>query len=675
MLRLNIAGVRGIENMELKLQPGHVTKWRDENAVGKTSAAAALAAILSRSTDPMQYGVQKARHYINYKMDPEEVRATLSCLTAQGDVTWSITWRVGAQAFDEVGGVPKPIPLILATPKILTGEMALKKGLVESMCEAEIGRIELIDRLSKIFSETKDVATATSLADQILSSSTGWAEVDAIAQQSALEAKRAWRDTVARDKQHSEYKPGQAASWRPSLWEPKYDAMTTETVDRQIFALTSELEIAEDAVRDLKNRQEEVLARREQQNERWQLSAKLNGLKAKVVPDVKVSEAKAQFIGLQQELAQADMEHTANTKQLSALYVKIETHDDAVKELGSIQQDIDRWRGEQEEEARTHDANIQREREVLARLERPPSPGTCALCGQNTPVNMEKYAITLVQQRTIVEELEQGRAGLSGEWAKLVDKSRELIGQWKPYRLPETDVAGLRESHAALLAKDGDLVLTIQSLRSRRGVAEALVGVYENSATFAMQAKEIEEAMNALDRVIGNTVVEGPTDTEVEESQRQVDRIHEQIRTHEHIKDMLDIHHQAQASHSVVAAWERIRHFVGPQGIRAEKIADGMKKLEVIMRRIQKVVDLKGVVVRNAKIMVGNQDIEVVAESEQWFASVVVKLAMLIYKKQPVAVIDGADKLDPRRYKQALEVITAIAEKQGMAILLTETER
>ena len=675
MLLLNIVGVRGVENLELKLQPGHVTKWRDENAVGKTSAAAALAAILARHTDPMQYGVQKARHYIHEKMDPEEVRATLLCQTAHGDTAWSITWRVGAQVFDVVGDVPEPIPLILATPKILTGEMALKKGLVESMCDADIGRVELIDRLSKIFSETTDVATATSLTEQILSGPTGWTEVDAIAQQSALVAKRAWRDTVARDKIHSEYTPAHAASWRPSLWEPKYDAMTADTVDRQIFALTAELEIAEDTVRDLKNRQEEVLANREQQNERRQLAEKLNNLKANVVPDGKVSDAKAQFVGLQQEHAQAEMVHKANTKRLSEFGPKLDTHDDAVSEIESIQEDIGKQRSDQEEETRTLDADIQGEQKVLARLEQPPTPGTCALCGQSMPPNLDTHAAALVRQRTIVRELEQRRALVPAEWGGRIDESLKLMEQWKPHVLPEKDAASLRNDHASLLVKHEDLERTIQSLRSRRDAAEALVGVYENSATFATQAKEVEEAINALDRVIGNTRVDGPTDTEVEEAQRQVDRIREQLRTHEHIKDMLDIHQQAQASHSVVAAWERIRHFVGPQGIRAEKIAEGMKKLEVIMQRIQKVVDLKGVAVKNAKIMVGNRDIEVVAESEQWFASVVVKLAMLIYKQQPVAVIDGADKLDPRRYKQALEVITAIAAKQHMAILLTETER
>ena len=675
MLTLEVIGIRGIDQLELKLQPGHVTKWRGENAVGKTSASAALAALLARHTDPMGYGVQKSRNYINRRVDPAGAMATLTCQTAQGDPDWSITWRVGAQVFDEVGDVPAPIPLILATPKILVGEMALKKGLVESMCEAEIGRVELIDRLSKIFSETTDVATATSLADQILSGTTGWAQVDAIAQQNGLEAKRTWRDTVARDKQHSEYKPGQAAAWRPGLWEPSYDAMTAETVDRQVFTLNQELEIADDTVRDLRNRQEEVLAHQEQHRERQQLAEKLNGLRSKVVPGGKVSAAKGQFTELQQELAQAEMEHTANIKKLPGLGPKFDTHKDAVSEIAGIQEDIVQQRIDQEAETRTLDANLQEERKVLARFERTPQAGTCALCGQNTPPNLHKHAMALVAQKNMVKDLEQGLALLPAEWEGRVAENRKRIEQWTPHVLPEKDAASLHDEHAALLAKNENLEDTIQSLRSRRNAAEALVGVYENSAAFAQQATEVEEAMNALDRVIGNMNVQGPTDTEVEQAQRLVDRIREQIRQHEHIKDMLDIHRQAQASHSVVCAWERIRRFVGPEGIRAEKIAAGMKQLEVIMQRIQKVVDLKGVVVKNAKIMVGDLDVEVVAESEQWFASVVVKLAMLIYKKQPVAVIDGADKLDPRRYKQALEVITAIAVKQNMAILLTETER
>lgn len=675
MIILEVVGIRGIDNLTLKFRPGAVTKWRDMNAVGKTSASAALAGILARHTDPMNWGVQKARHYVNDKVDADDAKARLTRHTEQGDIVWSITWRVGAKEFDEVGTVPPAIPLILATPKVLTGEMALKKGLVESMCETEITRKELIDRLSKIFSETTDVATATSLADQILSSPNGWAEVDGIARNSAVEGKRKWRDAVARDKQHAEYGPAQAAAWRPSLWEPAYDGMTAETVDRKIFDLRAQLEVADDAVRDLKNKQEEVLTYKEQQSERERLMATLKDLQGKVVPAAKIAGAKDQLYGLKKQRDEKEVQLATFDPQISAHAQKLELHTDAGAEMGEIEKTLERHRADQHKDMRELDAKLDQEQAILEKMEQPPPPGTCALCGQSTPPNLDRHREAVIAQKTVVQNLEQEKHGLPARWGGLIEKEMELREQWKPYRLADDAAARLKEEVDRLTTLRVEFESGLQTLRGQITALEATVAVYDNSIAFTKQAEEIEGAIRGLDKIIATVTIHGPTDTEVEDAQREADRIRALIRQQEHIKDMIDIHLQAQAAHSVVSAWERIRHFVGMEGIRAEKVADGMKKLEVIMQRIQQTVDLKGVVVKNAKILVGNRDIEVVAESEQWFASVVVKLAMLIHKKQPLAIIDGADRLDPVRYKQAFEVITAIAEKQNMAILLTETVR
>lgn len=665
MIELLVKGIRGIGSEEdsTTLTYGKVTKVVGPNCSGKTSRAVALAALLARNTDPLSYGVQMAKRYINDETDADEAVATLSEYD-NSNLVWKITWKVGRGNFEIHGDPPGQLPPMVASPVLVTAEM-LKKEFIDAMFVGSIDKVELVDRLAQIFSEVNDTSTADAMASQILRSKDGWAEAHSIAKERALGFKRSWDTVVAKDGQKVFYGETVGRNWRPTKWAPELEAGTIESVDRKIYDAKTQLEHAQDKVRELKNQQELYLLHKEKIAHVEKLQATL----AKTVTDIEevsglgiagpTEEEQEEVVNADKAMATAQHEYS---KCLGDIKEKKQEEKDWQKAYDDVHAEL------KESESIYH----QLDKLNKAIKEKEKNSAVCETCGQElkTDDSRKRYRAELKSLRKELDEMDvpctpesyKERAAEMESLNKAVMLAQQEV--WALLEVEDIKKLALQKATQRLAEARGKITFYARQLTDRK---DHITKLNESKAHLSAN---IEALMKEVIEVSGY-----PEDYEVEAANRQVDICMAEVRNLEHQKEMIQWVHEAKAAHHMIRAWNRIKDFVGPDGIRREKIEEGTKTLGDWLKYLQKGLNLRNLAeFRGGKLLVGGKPAKTASGSEQWVASAILRVAMTIMNEGRIVAIDGADILDAGIRQQAYGILDTVAEYADIAILVTETE-
>ena len=225
-MRIIISNFLGIESATIPL-PEKPVLVVGPNASGKTSVATAIAAVLTRTHNPLGLGVTKA--YLRDGQDYGEV------LLKDDKGVEMVRWIVTEDSVREFAEAP-PASRQHTTP--LTDFIMLKpQGRVDLWEEAFLPPpAELVDLITK---EVHSKIAREGLADEVLRhlKVSNWKGAEAVYKAKAGDSKRAWQLIAG-----EVWGPKKGESWTPTNWRSEYEGITPMEAE-------SNLERAREALR------------------------------------------------------------------------------------------------------------------------------------------------------------------------------------------------------------------------------------------------------------------------------------------------------------------------------------------------------------------------------------------------------------------------------------------
>ena len=126
--------------------------------------------------------------------------------------------------------------------------------------------------------------------------------------------------------------------------------------------------------------------------------------------------------------------------------------------------------------------------------------------------------------------------------------------------------------------------------------------------------------------------------------------------------------------HETVVRYTEIAKALGPEGVRAKMLVDGLKKLNAGLATIAKESGWPlTVVADNGGISSNDRPVALCSESERWRAQASIQLTLGAITGSKVVVLDRVDMLDPDTYMGMARALNRVAAKTGIAILLCGT--
>ena len=242
-ITLTISNIGAIEHWVGRLTYGSVLSVEADNAKGKSTIAACLAACLCRVQDPLRRGAQRHGSYVRRGSPAEASWARLEC----DDGNWEIIWSP-VRGISEKGDAPRA-PLLAVLDPAERGKSDWLQAIVGDPITHEQLTEELIKILGKDQRDAADKHAKAILADEPES----WSVFQGVAEERRSKAKREWQDEVARTGEHATYGSAVAAKWTPREWTAEHEGLTPATCDRRLADAKAEFDSANSALASLNN--------------------------------------------------------------------------------------------------------------------------------------------------------------------------------------------------------------------------------------------------------------------------------------------------------------------------------------------------------------------------------------------------------------------------------------
>ena len=126
--------------------------------------------------------------------------------------------------------------------------------------------------------------------------------------------------------------------------------------------------------------------------------------------------------------------------------------------------------------------------------------------------------------------------------------------------------------------------------------------------------------------------------------------------------------------HETIVRYTEIARALGPEGVRARMMADGLKKLNAGLRAIASESGWPlTAVADNGGITVGERPVAMCSESERWRAQAALQLTLGAITGSKAVVLDRGDLLDATNRRGLVQAVNRVAGKTGMSVLLCST--
>ena len=140
-------------------------------------------------------------------------------------------------------------------------------------------------------------------------------------------------------------------------------------------------------------------------------------------------------------------------------------------------------------------------------------------------------------------------------------------------------------------------------------------------------------------------------------------------------RDGVDAAHRAQNIHESVIRYVDVARALGPQGVRATMLDEGLHRLSRALGRISAITGWPEVAVAaQGSVTVGDRPVPMCSESEQWRAQAAIQLALAVITDSKVVVLDRADLLDTDNQHRLSDALGRIlAGCPWLAVLVCST--
>ena len=127
--------------------------------------------------------------------------------------------------------------------------------------------------------------------------------------------------------------------------------------------------------------------------------------------------------------------------------------------------------------------------------------------------------------------------------------------------------------------------------------------------------------------------------------------------------------------HETIVRYTEIAKALGPEGVRAKMMEDGLRTLNAGLVAIASEAGWPAITVGSgtSSVFVGDRPVALCSESERWRAQTAIQLTLGAITGSKVVVLDRADLLDGTNRQGLARAVQRVVGKTGMAVLLCST--
>ena len=233
----------------------------------------------------------------------------------------------------------------------------------------------------------------------------------------------------------------------------------------------------------------------------------------------------------------------------------------------------------------------------------------------------------------------------------------------------DEESARLASEEAGRKAKDVEGVFA-ERVREYEAVQETAQEQQGYLRTAVNKSSEAKTALAVAEKLARNVGVE------VDSAGRRADlmQAEQAVDDAKRISVMVSAEARASELSQTIARYAEIVLALGPQGVRAQMMEAGLKRLNAGLAIIWKVADWPPIEVSaRGSIMCAGRPIQLSSESEKWRAQAAIQLTLAAMTGSQAVVLDRADLLDPYNREGLLRAVLRVSGKTGMAVLLCST--
>lgn len=192
-----------------------------------------------------------------------------------------------------------------------------------------------------------------------------------------------------------------------------------------------------------------------------------------------------------------------------------------------------------------------------------------------------------------------------------------------------------------------------------RGVLETLTGADRHAQD------ALRDARRAADRT-------GEIDTA--ERRQQVANAEQALEEAKECATAVRRRNDAAKQHESVVRYDDVVKALGPQGVRARLLEDGLVRTNRRLAQLAQIADWPEVTIAdNASLKWGERPLALCSESEQWRAQACVQIVLASLTDARFVVLDRADLLDPANRVKLVRGLGRAAAGAGIGVLLCST--
>ena len=227
----------------------------------------------------------------------------------------------------------------------------------------------------------------------------------------------------------------------------------------------------------------------------------------------------------------------------------------------------------------------------------------------------------------------------------------------------------LEKESAAAKAEEVQAALA-ERCREESALEKVAAEARSQSRQAEHEAQEAKTALGVAEKLAGNA------DAEVETEGRRADlmQAEQAVDDAKRISGMVSAEARAAQLAETVARYAEIVLALGPQGVRAQMMEAGLKKLNMGLEVISTEAGWPAVEVTDrGAVMWGVRPIQVCSASEQWRAQAAIQLTLAAMTGSQAVVLDRADVLDADNRDGLVRAVKRVSAKTGIAVLLCST--
>jgi len=664
-MRIDITRIGSVESFSARLEPG-VALLEGDNAAGKSTVAACLAACLSREADPLSRGAARLNSYV---MRGEAAGSASAALSGDG---WRIEWRPGGGF--AVSGIAPQCPRMAVLDPPEKGRAAW----LEAIRPDPLGEDELTEEIARIIASRETAAKYA--AEILLDEPRSWDVFNGRCQDRRRRAKSDWEAAVATVGESATYGARIAPGWTPPGWTADHEALTPAGCEREVTRAAERLRLANRAAAEIESAAEALrrwLADAEQLDERRVRLAARASAAPKPRP-----ESAAEMDAAAQALRDADAESGRLREAAEAARAEAGAAQAAAQKAASAESaasdELRRLksllRHAEAAVASAHTSASDAESAIGA-LEA--QPADCPTCGQPWDLRASGIAVDLAEKKRLLGEATaealRREAAIPQKVEAVADAEAALKAAEAALKAAEAESGRLRKAaQAAEAASRAAAGAVAQCAAEHAAVVNRAAAIDGEIAA----AERVRGELGELDRRIADHRQLRPSAAgrdETEAAAAEIDAAQSALDEARAADRLLRARRDAEAAHGRAAEWSALADLTSDtmRGLRARRLKSRVEKISEWASRVAPWCELE--IVAGPSLRVRGAHIDDCSAGERWAAYAALRVTVAVMRSAPACVIDGADVLSGTYQPDLLRRIDAGARSAGVPVLVTRT--